>query len=154
MVSQLLGFNEAPKGRPALDHALVEVARLRRVQRDELVANRPSVTVAMVADARGTSEGAVRTWVHRQRAGGQIVTVDHGSTTLIPAFQLTIDLDPRPDVAPAVARMVAAGMDGWAVWTWWTSHNAVLDDVPIDVLNAGDGQAVADAVDRLLDPHG
>ena len=42
-------------------------------------------------------------------------------------------------------------MGGWALWTWWTSYNAVGETTPID---GGRGDAVTEAADRLVTPQG
>lgn len=149
-----LGFISTPSPEPALDQSAVEVARERRLQRDRLVASQPSVTVRMLAEGRGVATPSIRSWLHRQRAAGRIVTVEHGGQVLVPTFQLDEDLQVRPHVAGVTARLGGAGMDGWAVWAWWTGWNAVLEAVPIDLLSAGDADIVAAAADRLVDPQG
>ncbi len=150
-----MGFVETPQPTPALDHTLVEVARKRREQRDRLVADHQTLTIAMVAEARGVTEDTARQWLHRHRTAGRIVTVQlNDGTTLVPSFQLDLDLDPRPDVASRTSRLLDARMGPWAVWRWWVTHDALLDRSPIEALARGmDGQ-VDDAVDRLVDPHG
>lgn len=145
-------FVEAPQPHPALDHTLVEIARKRREQRDRLVAGSESLTIAMVADARGTSQDTARQWLHRHRTAGRIVTVQtNDGTTLVPSFQFDLDLEPRQDIAPRTARLVQGGMSAWAVWRWWTSEHPLLDRAPVDALNHGMDDEVDDAVTRLLE---
>ena len=45
-------------------------------------------------------------------------------------------------------------MGGWALWTWWTSYNAVGETTPIDAIDGGRGDAVTEAADRLVSPQG
>jgi hypothetical protein len=149
-----LGIIAAPSAVPALDQAAVEVARERRVRRDRLVGSCPSVTVAMLAEGRGVAAASVRSWLHRHRTAGRLVTVEHDGQVLVPGFQLDPDLQLRPQVAAVTGQLTAAGMDGWAVWAWWTSYNAVLEANPIDLLDTGRTDQVAAAVDRLVDPQG
>lgn len=150
-MSTALGFREIPRPAPNLDHVRIEVARLRREQRDRVAAEHESVTIPMVAEARGTDDAAARQWLHRHRTAGRLVSVEYGTTVLVPAFQLDLDLEPRPDVAAHTRRMVDAGMSGWAVWTWWVTDNAWLGEPPADALDRGDDARVTEAVDRLLD---
>lgn len=149
-----LGFIVSPSPEPALDQAAVEVARERRLQRDRLVASQPSVTVLMLAEGRGVAAASIRSWLHRQRASDRIVTVEHDGQLVVPTFQLDEDLHLRPEVAAVTAQLLGAGMDGWAVWAWWTGWNAVLEAVPVDLLSAGQADLVAQAADRLVDPQG
>jgi hypothetical protein len=149
-----LGIIAAPSAVPALDQAAVEVARERRVRRDRLVGTCPSVTVAMLAEGRGVAAASVRSWLHRYRTSGRLVTVEQHGQVLVPGFQLDPDLQLRPEVAAVTVRLVAASMDGWAVWAWWTSYNALLDALPIDLVDTGRTDQVAAAVDRLVDPQG
>lgn len=136
---------------PNLDAALVEAARLRRRQRDQILETSPSITIAMLAECRHSEKGAARAWLHRQRKAGRLVTISHDRRTLIPTFQLNHELDVRDDVARLVSQMVAAEMSPWAVWTWWATPNSWLEAVPIEVLDQGDDDEVARAVDRLLE---
>ena len=145
-------FIEAPQPRPSLDHSLVEIARKRREQRDRLVTESESLTIAMVADARGTTEDTARQWLHRHRTAGRIVTVQtNDGTTLVPSFQFDLDLDPRQDISDRTARLVGGGMSPWAVWRWWISDNPLLDRSPVDALNRSMDDEVDDAVARLLE---
>lgn len=148
----MLDFADVPRPEPHLDHVLVEASRLRREQRDRIVSEHPSVTIAMVASARGTDSAAARQWLFRHREAGRLVSVEHGATVLIPSFQLDDDLEPRPDVASHTVRMVKeAGMSGWEVWTWWVTDNGWLSEPPYDALRRRETDRVAQAVARLLD---
>jgi hypothetical protein len=55
----------------------VEAARLVRAAREQLLADAGAVTVAMLAEGRGSKINAARQWLHRQRKTGRLVTVDH-----------------------------------------------------------------------------
>jgi len=130
------------------------VTQERRVRRDALVTASPSVTVAMLADARQVEQGSVRSWLHRHRRAGRIVAVDHDHVVLVPTFQLDDDLGLRDDVAAVTARLSKAGLDSWAAWAWWCGYRTTLEAAPIDVLNAGQHDQLHTAVDRLVDPQG
>ncbi len=148
-----LGFITAPSVSPELDHAAVEVARERRLRRDDLISKQPSFTADMLADGRGISAGSIRSWLHRQRKRG-LVTVEHDGTVLVPSFQFDADLQLRGDVGRLNGRLAAAGLDSWATWAWWTGYRATLEAAPIDLLDKGRADALTDAVDRLADPQG
>lgn len=135
---------------PLLARARVEVARKRHEQRERLVAGSESFTYELLAEGRISSIGAARKWVHTYRKAGRLVSVDHDNQALIPAFQLDVDLDPRQDVTDVTKVLVDAGLDGWAVWRWWTVHNPLLDDVPIEVVDRETGgEQVREAAERL-----
>ena len=44
----------------------------------------------------------------------------------MPAFQLTADGEPRPDLAPVLEPLLAARMDPWRAWAWLTQPAALL----------------------------
>lgn len=58
-----------------------------------------------------------------------------------------------PDRPELVRRMRDAGMSERAIRRWWTVHNPVLEAVP-EAVWPDRADEVADAVDRLVDPHG
>ncbi len=141
-------FDDVPLAPPLLDHAAVEQARLVRLAREHLATTLPSVDYDGLAAGRGSTVLAARQWVKRQRTAGRLFTVEYDNGTLIPSFQLdeTFDVDER--VAPAVERLSAFGMSGWATWQWFDAHNPWIDARPLDALCAPGGGL--DELDRAV----
>lgn len=112
------------------------VAQARRLarERDRLLAS-GAYDVPALQQLRGDSkEATTRAWVARRRKAGRLLVLSHDGALLVPAFQLA-DADVRPALAPVLTALTAAGLSGWAAWTWLTTPNAGLDgDVPADVL--------------------
>lgn len=111
-------------------------------ERDALLAT-PVLTYAALRELRGDNqESSTRTWVSRARARRSLFTLAHGGHTLIPAFQLTADGGLRRELQPVLDPLLAARIDGWALWTWLTSASALLSgQVP--------EKAVSQAPDRV-----
>ena len=119
---------------PLLDAAGVEAARLRHAARASLVTENRSVTYAMLATARNTSEPAARQWVKRLRDNGRLITVDHGNYTLIPSYQFDRDYEVIPAVSSTTQVLAGAGMGGWAIWRWFCVVSPWIDDKPVNLL--------------------
>lgn len=135
---------------PRLDRAAVEAARLVRAAREQLLADAGAVTVAMLAEGRGSKVNAARQWLHRQRKAGRLVTVDHDGEVLIPTFQLDDAFDLQPLASETAAELVTAGLSGWAVWRWFYAHNGWVDARPVDLVADGDRERLERAVRGLL----
>ncbi len=131
-----------------LDRAAIEQARLVRLARDHLATTEASVDYEGLARGRTSTVLAARQWVKRQRAKGDLFVVEHGTGTLIPAFQLDEAFDINPASGPVVARLVNAGMSSWAIWQWFSAHNPWIEARPVDVLGT---PAIDQAVAGLLD---
>lgn len=92
------------------------------------------------------SEGSVRTWVMRRRKEMRMFTVTDSDRTIIPAFQLDSSGEPRSDIAPLLAELLPAGVDGWELWAWLTSATPLLSgDVPEAVAASDSGRALTAA---------
>ncbi len=139
---------------PALDHAGVEAARLVRVGREQLVSEQPSVTYALLAEGRGQTEVAARQWVRRLRTSGRLVTVEWDGLTLIPSFQFDEAYEPIADVGDAVARLVACGLSGWAVWRWFATVNPWIGRRPVSLVSGRRFGQLRDAVDVFVADNG
>ncbi|MBA2317307.1 MAG: hypothetical protein H0V93_05945 [Euzebyales bacterium] len=135
---------------PRLDRAAVEAARLVRAAREQLLADAGAVTVAMLAEGRGSNVNAARQWLHRKRKAGRLLTVDHDGEILIPTFQLDDAFDLHALASETVAELVAAGLSAWAVWRWFYAHNGWVDARPADLVAAGDRERLERAVGGLL----
>lgn len=132
---------------PVLDHAAVENARLVNAARARLLTSATAVTVEQIAAATGRDPGTVRRWIARHRDAGRLVTVTHDGLLLVPAVQLDEVFGLDDQVAEIVDRLVAHGMDGWAVWHWLETPDTWLDGAsPAQRLRAGDIDAVRRAV--------
>jgi hypothetical protein len=107
-------------------HATIEQAKRRAQLRTNLLAS-GAYTLAALVDGRGQTMAAVRQWVHRARQRGQIFTVKHDGETLVPAFLLDHDLNPRPEYTGAITALTAVGSKEWALWAWFASPTGWLD---------------------------
>lgn len=156
VMTDVMGLGLAPLDRevtPNLDAALVEATRRRNWQRMEVLETCPSLTIQMLAEARGQEEPSIRAWLSRRREANRMVTVSHRRRTYIPSFQFdhdSPDLELREDVEPLVARMLDAEMSSWALWIWWVQPNTWLEAVPIDAVDEGRHDEVVHALDQLL----
>ncbi|MCB0951087.1 MAG: hypothetical protein K0U84_22220 [Actinomycetia bacterium] len=56
----------------------------------------------------------------------ELFTVKHDGRTIIPAFQLDADGEPRPELQPVLQPLIDAGVQSWALWTWLTSPTSLL----------------------------
>lgn len=131
-----------------LDRSSIEQARLLRIARDQLVENEPSVNYSGLAEGRASTELAARQWVKRQRSADRLFVIDHGTGALIPSFQLDEVFDLNPLVTSAIRRLLTFGMNGWAIWSWFTATNPWIEARPIDVIGTPDLEA---ALSGLLD---
>ncbi len=129
-------FDDYQPAPAALDRAAIEQARLIRLARDHIAMNEASVDYDGLAEGRRCTVLAARQWVKRQRGKGHLIVVDHGSGSLIPTFQLDSVFDVDSRVAPAIETLTTAGMDGWAVWQWFSAFNPWIDARPVDVIGS------------------
>lgn len=104
-------------------YATVEQARRLAALRASLLRD-GAWSTAGIADARGITANNARQWVSRHRKAHRIFTVTHEGETLIPAFLLDEDLEPRPAAQEAVRLLQEAGEDGWALWAWFATPSA------------------------------
>jgi hypothetical protein len=108
----------------AVPVSLVQVARQARL-RSELLAS-PWFSYETLAELRGTSVDAARFVIHKTASLHGLLVVNHEGRVLVPAFQITPDGEPRPDLAPVLRPLLAAGMDPWKAWIWLTQPAALL----------------------------
>ena len=108
----------------AVPVALLQVARRARLRGDLLAT--PWFSYETLAELRGTSVDATRFMIHKTGSLHRLLVVDHEGRVLVPAFQLTADGEPRPDLAPVLLPLLAAGMDPWKAWIWLTQPAALL----------------------------
>ena len=108
----------------AVPVALVLVARQARVRAD-LIATY-WFTYATLAELRGASEDATRYAVHKAASTNRLLIVPVDGVTVVPAFQLTTAGELRPELAPVIEPLIAAGMDPWRAWAWLTQPAALL----------------------------
>src|SRR6478672_1945977 len=92
----------------AVPVSLVLIARHARL-RQELLAS-PWFTYESLAAQRGASVEATRFAVHKAGNERRLLVVPSGEQSIVPAFQLTADGEPRPELAPVLAPLLAAGM--------------------------------------------
>ncbi len=116
--------------KPALQQALmaagldlVEPATVAQARRNAQVRNTllstPCYSYETLHEVRGdTSVATTRAAVQRARSAGRLVTVTIDGRVVIPAFQLTDQGQPRPELAALIEPLVAAGLSAWGIWTW------------------------------------
>jgi hypothetical protein len=139
--------------------SLVPPASLAQAQR--LAAHRnallatPVYTHESLQQMRGdTRASSTRTWLSRRKDARELFTVKHDGRTVIPAFQLDADAEPRPELQPVLQTLIDAGVQSWALWTWLTSPTSLLSgeipeqlvrSTPHRVLRAAERFAAANA---------
>jgi hypothetical protein len=105
--------------------SLAQAQRLAS-HRDALLAT-PVHTHDTLRALRGdVKTSSTRTWLTRRRDNHELFTVSHNGRTLIPAFQLDDQGQPRPELKPILKALDDAGVTGWSLWTWLTNPTALL----------------------------
>lgn len=107
----------------AVPVALVVLRRQARL-RAELLATLTH-TYETLAELRGASVDATRYAVHKAAQQHLLLVVPVDERVVVPAFQLTSSGDLRPDLAPVLEPLLAAGMDPWRAWAWLTQPAAL-----------------------------
>ncbi|WP_134742419.1 hypothetical protein [Nocardioides sp. 503] len=103
---------------------LLLIARQARLRQELL--DTEWLTYETLAELRGASVNATRFAVHKAQDAHRLLVVATESGTVVPAFQLTPAGEPRPDLAPVIAPLLAAGMDPWRAWAWLTQPVGLL----------------------------
>jgi hypothetical protein len=125
-------------------YATVEQARRLAALRASLL-RQGALSTAAVAEARGMTPNNARQWISRNRKAFRLFTVTHEGETLVPAFLLDEELEPRAGVREAIEALRKAGEDGWALWAWFATPSAWLGGrVPAEVVGSAP-DLVADA---------
>lgn len=115
-------------------YATVEQARRLAALRASLL-REGALSTAAIADARGTTPNNARQWVSRNRKAHRIFTVTHEGETLVPAFLLDDELEPRSEAQEPIRLLREAGEDGWSLWAWFAAPSAwVGGRVPAELL--------------------
>lgn len=154
----LLQERRAPVARRELAHALgpsladldpvpyatVQQARRLAALRTSLLRD-GAVSTAAIADARGATPNNVRQWVSRHRKAYRIFTVSFEGETLVPAFLLDEEFQPRPVVQEPIRVLRQAGEDGWALWTWFATPSPWIGGRVPAALLAMDPKLVAES---------
>lgn len=128
----------------AVPVALVLMARQARL-REELLGS-AWFGYEELAQVRGASVNATRFAVHRAGTDHRLLVLASDLRTVVPAFQLDESGEPRPELAPVLAPLLAAGMDPWRAWAWLTRPAALLGGLVPE-------QAARDADDAALVQH-
>ncbi len=132
--------HEGSEPRHAVPVPLVQVARDAR-QRARLLEG-SWFTYETLAAARSASIEATRFAVHRAAADRRLLVVAPQARTVVPAFQLDADAQPRDDLAAVLDPLLAARMDPWRAWAWLTQPAALLGGlVPEQAARSGPGDA-------------
>lgn len=118
----------------------VSPASLRQATREaahrQHLLQTPTYTYEDLRLLRGdTSVQATRTAVSRMVAKRILFTVPVANRrVVVPAFLLTDEGRPRPELAPILAPLMDAGVGPWQLWTWLTSPTGLLSGgVPADM---------------------
>lgn len=119
----------------AVPVALVQLRRLAQVRQRLLASDVEDYE--SLARRRGETVNATRFAVHKASAEHALLVVPLGERVVVPSFQLTAEGELRPELAPVLEPLLAAGMDPWRLWGWVTQPAALLGGlVPQEV--AGD----------------
>jgi hypothetical protein len=114
------------KGVSLVPPASLAQAQRLAAHRDALLAT-PVYTHESLQQMRGdTRASSTRTWLSRRKDARELFTVKHDGRTIIPAFQLDADAEPRPELQPVLQTLIEAGVQSWALWTWLTSPTSLL----------------------------
>lgn len=110
--------------------------------RERLLKEEGFLTYASLAELRGSTEKAARTWVARQRDRKDLFTVEIRGRTLIPKVQVTSAGDVDPSIAELTRPLVTAGLGGWSLWAWLTSPTGRLSgEVPAKMVRTNMARA-------------
>lgn len=125
-------------------YATVEQARRLAALRSSLL-REGAFSTAAIAEARGITPNNARQWISRHRKSHRLFTVTHEGETLVPAFLLDEELEPKPEPQAAIEALRQVGEDGWALWAWFATPSAWLGGrVPAEVL-ATDPERVSES---------
>jgi hypothetical protein len=125
-------------------YATVEQARRLAALRASLLRH-GALSTSAIASARGMTPNNARQWISRHRRSNHLFTVTHDGETLVPAFLLDDELEPRPGPQGAIKALREAGEDGWALWAWFAMPSGWLGGrVPAEVL-VNDPELVAES---------
>lgn len=102
-----------------------------------------------IAEGRGMTPSAARTWISRHKKAFRIFTVSQEGETLVPAFLLDASLEPRENYRPAIEALRSVGEDGWALWAWFVSPSSWLGGkVPSELVQSDPGRVAQAAIQR------
>ncbi|MGR6966994.1 hypothetical protein ACU610_21270 [Geodermatophilus sp. URMC 61] len=94
------------------------------------------LTLSEVAARRGdVNIAGVGAWVYRQMRDRTLIAAEDGDTIRVPAFLLTADGEPRPELRPLLEVLGSARADGLSRAAWLTT--------PTDELGGGVPEQVA-----------
>ena len=63
--------------------------------------------------------------MHKAAQTHRLLVVPVEDRVVVPAFQLSVEGEIRPDVAPLLEPLLAARMDPWRAWAWLTQPAAL-----------------------------
>ncbi|MCI4674421.1 hypothetical protein [Candidatus Mycolicibacterium alkanivorans] len=128
--------------------SLAQAQRLA-AHRDALLAT-PAYTHESLQQVRGDArESSTRTWLSRRKDARELFTVKHDGRTIIPAFQLDANAEPRPELQPVLQTLIDAGVQSWALWTWLTAPTSLLSGEIPEQLVRSNPQRVLRAAQRF-----
>ena len=125
-------------------YATVEQARRLAALRASLLHDGAWSTAA-IADARGITTSNARQWISRHRKAHRIFTVTNEGESLIPAFLVDDELEPRSAAREPIRLLREAGEDGWALWAWFATPSAWVGGQTPSELLASKPDLVAEA---------
>lgn len=143
---QAMMVNGIPLISPA---SLTQAQRLASLRQALLTT--PAFTNETLAELRGESVPATRTWVSRRRNKGRLFTVSDGGRTVIPAFQFDDRGETRGDLAGVLEPLLRARLDGWAIWSWLTRPTGRLSGEVPEVVAASNPKRAATAAQRFTE---
>lgn len=125
---------------------LLQIARQARVH-DELLTS-PWHTYDSLARLRGATPERTRFAVHKAAGQHRLLVVTGPTGVMVPAFQLDADGEVRPELAPLLEPLLAAGLDGWKAWAWLTRPAALAAGLVPEQGAGSDDPADVDVVRR------
>jgi hypothetical protein len=131
---------------------LTQAQRLA-AHRDALLAT-PVLTHGTLSELLGNErQSSTRTWLARRREQHALFTVNVKGKTIIPAFQLDENGEPRSELQPILSVLREGGLEGWSLWTWLTKPTSFLSGgVPEEVARTNPKRALRAAQRFALAP--
>lgn len=133
----------------AVPVGLVVLARQARL-RTQLLATLWH-TYESLAEVRGTSVDATRFAVHKAASEHRLLVVPVEDRAVVPAFQLGVDGELRPELGPVLAPLLGARMDPWRAWAWLTQPAALTLGQAPERAAVADPDLVRVAAERLAE---
>lgn len=110
------------------------------------------LSLTELAERRGeTDVGVTGAWVYHQRRRRALIALQAPDRNIVvPAFQVTADGEPRPDLQPLLEVLLGAELGGRVTWSWLTSPSSLLAGEVPERVAATDPQRALRAATRIV----